>query len=289
MIEKERKMTKLWLIPLLLLFPNIAQANQITPAFTQGSMQATTTTTQVITETIDTDVYGGAYNSWSGTNVVPSGDITDAAGNVVASGGGAASSEFSCLDDGDYTATGTDSWGDSWNGNILSVIDDDGTVYLSWEGPTTEDGTNPVSVTFTVGESTPPPPVLLISEYCDYEPSGYSGARFLEIYNPTDTAFDLGTADVDTNLYIAKYSNGSSSSYSTALFGTIAPNDVFVIANNQDKFVEIFGFEADQYSSNISGNGDDVFALSTSGYPADPGPNVFDILGEIGVDGSGTA
>ena len=79
MIEKERKMTKLWIIPLLLLFPNIAQANQITPAFTQGSMQATTTTTQVITEAIDTDVYGGAYNSWSGTNVVPSGDITDAA------------------------------------------------------------------------------------------------------------------------------------------------------------------------------------------------------------------
>ena len=70
-------MTKLWIIPLLLLFPNIAQANQITPAFTQGSMQATTTTTQVITETIDTDVYGGAYKSWSGTNVVPSGDITD--------------------------------------------------------------------------------------------------------------------------------------------------------------------------------------------------------------------
>ena len=137
--------------------------------------------------------------------------------------------------------------------------------------------------------STPPPPSLLISEYCDYQPSGYSGARFIEIYNPTDTPFYLGTADVDTNLYIAKYSNGSTSSYTTILEGTIAANDVFVVANNQDKFVEIFGFEADQYSSNISGNGDDVFALSTSGYPADPGPNVFDILGEIGVDGSGTA
>jgi hypothetical protein len=67
-----------WLI-LLLLFPTAVRAQQITPAFTQGSMQATTTTTQVITEAIDTDVYGGAYNSWSGTNVVPSGDITDAA------------------------------------------------------------------------------------------------------------------------------------------------------------------------------------------------------------------
>ena len=72
-------MTKLWIFPLLLILPNAAQANQITPAFTQGSMQATTTTTQVITETIDTDVYGGTYNSWSGTNVTPSGDITDTA------------------------------------------------------------------------------------------------------------------------------------------------------------------------------------------------------------------
>ena len=72
-----KKMTKLWLIPLILLFPSAVRANQITPQFTQGSMQATTTTTQVITEVIDQEVFGGTYNSWSGTNVVPSGDITD--------------------------------------------------------------------------------------------------------------------------------------------------------------------------------------------------------------------
>ena len=70
-------MTKLWIIPLILLFPIAVEANQITPSFTQGSMQSTTTTTQTVVETIDTDVYGGAYSSWSGTNVVPSGDITD--------------------------------------------------------------------------------------------------------------------------------------------------------------------------------------------------------------------
>ena len=65
-----------WLL-LLLLFPTAVRANQITPQFTQGSMQATTTTTQVITEVVDQEVFGGTYNSWSGTNVVPSGDITD--------------------------------------------------------------------------------------------------------------------------------------------------------------------------------------------------------------------
>ena len=40
-------------------------------------MQATTITTQVVTEVIDQEVFGGTYNSWSGTNVVPSGNIVD--------------------------------------------------------------------------------------------------------------------------------------------------------------------------------------------------------------------
>ena len=65
-----------WLL-LLLLFPTAVRANQITPQFTQGSMQATTVTTQVVTEVIDQEVFGGTYNSWSGTNVVPSGNIVD--------------------------------------------------------------------------------------------------------------------------------------------------------------------------------------------------------------------
>ena len=65
------------LLLLFLLFPMGAMPQTVTPQFTQGSMQSTTTTTQSITETIATEVYGGAYSSWSGTNVTPSGDITD--------------------------------------------------------------------------------------------------------------------------------------------------------------------------------------------------------------------
>jgi len=68
---------KSWLILFLLLSPSVARANQVTPAFTQGSMNATTTTTQTVTETINQKVYGGELNSWSGTNVTPSSDITD--------------------------------------------------------------------------------------------------------------------------------------------------------------------------------------------------------------------
>ena len=56
-----------------------AAANQITPNFTQGSMHSTTTTTIDIDRTIDTNIYGGAYSSWSGTNVTPSSHINDSA------------------------------------------------------------------------------------------------------------------------------------------------------------------------------------------------------------------
>ena len=60
----------------LLMLPAAANA-QTTPNFTQGSMQSTTTSTIDITRTIETEVYGGDYNSWSGTNVAPSGSIED--------------------------------------------------------------------------------------------------------------------------------------------------------------------------------------------------------------------
>ena len=60
---------KLWLILLALLSPSVARANQVTPEFTQGSMNATTTTVQTVTETINQKVYGGELQSWSGTNV----------------------------------------------------------------------------------------------------------------------------------------------------------------------------------------------------------------------------
>ena len=60
---------------LLLLIASPAAAQQVTPNFTQGSMQSTTTTTVDIERTIETEIYGGDYKSWSGTNVTPSGDI----------------------------------------------------------------------------------------------------------------------------------------------------------------------------------------------------------------------
>lgn len=62
---------------LLLLLAAPASAQSVTPNFTQGSMNSTTTTTIDIDRTISTEVYGGTYKSWSGTNVTPSGSIED--------------------------------------------------------------------------------------------------------------------------------------------------------------------------------------------------------------------
>jgi len=71
---RKERMNKL--IALLIFIPTVANAQTVTPAFTQGSMQATTTTTTNIDRTIVTEVYGGDYSSWSGTNVTPSADYS---------------------------------------------------------------------------------------------------------------------------------------------------------------------------------------------------------------------
>ena len=66
---------KKWILLLALLSPSVARANTITPQFTQGSMNSTTTTTQTISETINQEVYGAEVKTWSGTNITPSVDI----------------------------------------------------------------------------------------------------------------------------------------------------------------------------------------------------------------------
>ena len=60
---------------LLLLLSSPVAAQQVTPNFTQGSMNSTTTTTVNIERTIATETFGGDYSSWSGSNVTPSADI----------------------------------------------------------------------------------------------------------------------------------------------------------------------------------------------------------------------
>ena len=58
-----------WLLTLLLLSPTAVKADLMTPNFTQGSMNSTTTTTQEITEEITTTTYGSALSKWTGENI----------------------------------------------------------------------------------------------------------------------------------------------------------------------------------------------------------------------------
>ena len=72
---------KKWFLTLLLLLPASVKAELVTPQFTQGSMNSTTTTTQEIVEEITITTYGSALNKWSGDNIThtsaTSGGIAD--------------------------------------------------------------------------------------------------------------------------------------------------------------------------------------------------------------------
>ena len=72
---------KKWFLLFLLASPTVARAELVTPNFTQGSMNSTTTTTQEIVEEIPTTTYGSALNKWAGDNIThtstSSGGIVD--------------------------------------------------------------------------------------------------------------------------------------------------------------------------------------------------------------------
>ena len=78
---KKKGRMKKWFLLFLLASPTVARAELVTPNFTQGSMQSTSTMTQEIVEEITTTTYGSALNKWSGENIThtsaSSGGITD--------------------------------------------------------------------------------------------------------------------------------------------------------------------------------------------------------------------
>jgi len=60
---------KKWLLLLMLFSPSVVRAELVTPQFTQGSMNSTTTTVQEIVEDITITKYGSVLNQWSGENI----------------------------------------------------------------------------------------------------------------------------------------------------------------------------------------------------------------------------
>lgn len=109
---------------------------------------------------------------------------------------------------------------------------------------------------------------LLFSEYVE----GSSNNKALEIYNPTTAPVDLAA----TGYAVQVYFNGSPAAGSTInLTGTIAPDDVFVLAAAAANPGILAA--ADQTTGASLYNGDDAVALVKGGVPVD-------IIGQVSVD-----
>lgn len=107
---------------------------------------------------------------------------------------------------------------------------------------------------------------VFFSEYVE----GSSNNKAIEIANFTGSAVDL------TPYTLEFYFNGSNSAGTTIdLTGTVADNDVFVVADN-DAVSEILA-EADQISTSSFFNGDDAVVLRNNG-------DIVDVIGQIGFD-----
>ncbi|MBT6933729.1 MAG: hypothetical protein HN983_01760, partial [Euryarchaeota archaeon] len=221
---------------------------------------------------------GGSYiseTSW---------EITDAAGNIIASGAGTTSSEFSCFDDGDYTVTAADSYGDGWNGNFLTVTDDDGTVYLSFEVTSAAGAGEVVTTTFSVPLPPPPAPAVFFSEYIE----GSSNNKAIELYNGTSETINLD------DYQIGQTSNGSDPGvweyfHIFPAGATLEAGDVWVLLNS-DVSSETYPDSANadevlDYPSVVHHSGDDARGvLNIVGTDT----LVCDVIGETGPDpGSG--
>ncbi|GGD14855.1 hypothetical protein GCM10011343_02340 [Flavobacterium orientale] len=135
------------------------------------------------------------------------------------------------------------------------------------------DNCGPVTLTlnktnFTCADVTiqglPVPTDLFISEYVE----GSSNNKYIEIYNGTPNAIDLGAYELHL------FSNGVASPTTiNVLSGNLASGATIVYRNSS---ANIYG-GATVVASSINFNGDDAFALFKNGQP-------IDVIGQIGVD-----
>jgi hypothetical protein len=122
------------------------------------------------------------------------------------------------------------------------------------------------NISFNCSNVLPTASDLFISEYVE----GSSNLKAIEIYNGTGAPVNLATYQLQF------YFNGSATSGTTiTLSGTLAANDVYVVADDNAGAGVLA--VADQISTLSFFNGDDAIALVKSG-------NNIDVIGQIGVD-----
>ncbi|GAB5565631.1 MAG: hypothetical protein Wins2KO_26940 [Winogradskyella sp.] len=158
------------------------------------------------------------------------------------------------------------------------------TVY--YEISATDSGASPLTSTtneISYAVSDPiPAPSLIITEIID--PNDNANARFIEIYNNGLTEIDFST----TPIYISRFVNGAltatSGNTEELNSGTLAAGEYLVIAASGVNFTSAYGFSPDEINGGFAVNGDDPFGMYAGTYP---NGTLFDVYGEIGVDGTG--
>jgi hypothetical protein len=148
---------------------------------------------------------------------------------------------------------------------IIVSITDDNAVLLS-------DDSDPFNVVA-------PEYKLIISEVAD--PVDDTDGRFIEIFNAGSTIINF---DVDT-FYVSRQTNGGTTWENELLTGIIEPGEALVLANSGTGFESVYGFAPDFIFGGSSGNGDDAYFLYRDGDHTTG--TLFDIYGEIDVDGTG--
>lgn len=113
--------------------------------------------------------------------------------------------------------------------------------------------------------STPPP---FFSEYIE----GLSNNKALEIYNPKNSAINLGAEGYKVEMY---FNGNPSAGLTINLSGTVASGDVFVLAHSSAN-ASILA-QADQTNGSGWYNGDDAVVFKQ-------GDKIIDVIGQVGFD-----
>ncbi|MBC8510140.1 MAG: lamin tail domain-containing protein [Cryomorphaceae bacterium] len=124
---------------------------------------------------------------------------------------------------------------------------------------------------------------LFISEYIE----GWSQNKAIEVYNPTSASIDLSDYQVE------RYSNGTTNSSAggiTALTGTLASGDAFVLTSGETDSASTFGYidavlfnmgdmaePLGSYPTPMHMNGNDAMVLTKNGV-------IIDVIGRVGED-----
>ncbi|MEI7851404.1 MAG: lamin tail domain-containing protein [Kiritimatiellales bacterium] len=142
---------------------------------------------------------------------------------------------------------------------------------------TDKDGSDSETVTITVT----PRPQLFISEIADPDGIGGDGGRFVELYNAGTNAINLAS----NRWHLSRQNNGADWS-DIPLTGAVAAASTYVIAKGTN-FYMAYGFQPQQMSSGVDGNGNDAYFLYYGGNHTNG--TLIDIYGQPDTDGTGAA